>query len=108
MQGRIKMFDTDKGYGFILGKDGNDYFAHISNINSAENIQVGLFVTFELNENEKGKYAEKILEITSIYDKDELLNMSIEEIEEIFEELTDTASLFPNGRDFDAEDEDFF
>ncbi|WP_296154502.1 cold-shock protein [Ruminococcus sp.] len=28
MRGRIKRFIEDKGYGFITGEDGQDYFFH--------------------------------------------------------------------------------
>ncbi len=63
MKGRIKNFKEEKGYGFILGEDGCDYFVHISNIINSENIHSGMFVSFEPNENEKGKFATKI-EIT--------------------------------------------
>lgn len=60
MKGRIKMFNTDKGFGFITGEDGNDYFAHVSNFVIAQDIHIGLFVEFEAGENDKGKYATKI------------------------------------------------
>ena len=32
MRGRIKRFIEDKGYGFITGEDGQDYFFHISQV----------------------------------------------------------------------------
>lgn len=32
MQGKVKWFDPHKGFGFISGEDGNDYFVHQSNI----------------------------------------------------------------------------
>ncbi|MCC8077593.1 MAG: cold shock domain-containing protein [Oscillospiraceae bacterium] len=32
MKGKIKFFNTKKGYGFITGEDGNDYFLHISDV----------------------------------------------------------------------------
>merc|ERR1712226_854260 len=31
-QGQVKFFNTQKGFGFIQGADGNDYFAHWSAI----------------------------------------------------------------------------
>ena len=30
--GKVKFFNTQKGFGFIQGSDGNDYFAHWSSI----------------------------------------------------------------------------
>lgn len=32
MKGNVKWFDPRKGFGFIVGEDGNDYFVHFSNI----------------------------------------------------------------------------
>ena len=32
LQGTVKWFSAQKGYGFITGKDGIDYFAHFSEI----------------------------------------------------------------------------
>lgn len=55
----------------------------------------------------KNDMINRILEISSLYDKKTLSNMSKDDIVEIFEEITDTSDIFPNGRDFDAEDEDF-
>ena len=60
MKGRIKMFNNDKGFGFITGEDNNDYFAHISNFTASQDIHIGLQVEFETNENDKGKFATKI------------------------------------------------
>ena len=65
MKGRIKMFNADKGFGFITGEDGNDYFAHVSKFVIAQDIHVGLFVEFEVGENDKGKFATKINAIES-------------------------------------------
>ena len=32
MTGTVKWFNTQKGYGFIVGDDGLEYFVHYSNI----------------------------------------------------------------------------
>ena len=39
-------------------------------------------------------------------DYEELKDLSKKELEDLLEELEDDGDLFPNGRDFDAEDED--
>lgn len=36
MKGTVKWFNTQKGYGFIVGDDGTDYFVHYSNIKVSE------------------------------------------------------------------------
>lgn len=37
-------------------------------------------------------------------DEKELKKMTKDELEELYEEITDTSNLFPNGRDYDAEE----
>lgn len=61
MDGRIKMFNEEKGYGFILGVDSNDYFFHISQVKSVSNLSRGTFVHFTPSSGSKGLIA---LEIT--------------------------------------------
>ena len=48
-----------------------------------------------------------IHEIDSSRDELELKKLSKEELEELYEDLTDDSDMYPNGRDYDAEDEDF-
>lgn len=67
MKGRIKFFNRRKGFGFVTGEDGKDYFTSyafladketnkkISKTNAAE---LGTIeVSFEIVENEKGPIA---------------------------------------------------
>ena len=39
-------------------------------------------------------------------DESELKKMTKAELEDLFDDLTDHSDMFPNGRDYDAEDED--
>ena len=57
MDGKIKFFYENKGYGFILGEDHNDYFFHVSDVLDAEPLRRGTPVTFEPKETAKGKKA---------------------------------------------------
>jgi CspA family cold shock protein len=47
-QGKIKMFNDDKGFGFITPDDGgNDVFFHVSALREGDDVTVGKVVTFE-------------------------------------------------------------
>lgn len=63
MQGTVKWFNADKGFGFITTEDGNDVFAHFSQINieGFKTLNEGQKVTFDIVEGEKGPQAENIM-----------------------------------------------
>ena len=61
MKGRVKMFNEEKGYGFILGDDANDYFVHITEVKSVEALTRGTIVEFDPTESDKGKVAKAVV-----------------------------------------------
>jgi len=63
MNGVVKWFNSNKGFGFIEGEDGNDYFVHFSNIDSSEGFKTvneGDEVIFSPTKKEKGLSAEHV------------------------------------------------
>lgn len=62
MKGTVKWFNAEKGYGFITTEEGNDVFAHFSQINKEgfKTLDEGQDVEFEVVEGEKGLQAERI------------------------------------------------
>ena len=46
MFGRVTRFFHDRGYGFILGEDGNTYFIHVSKL-YGEYLEKGYYVFFK-------------------------------------------------------------
>lgn len=52
--GKIKMFNEDKGFGFIKPDDGgDDVFFHVSALRDGDEINVGKAVTFEMGTDPK-------------------------------------------------------
>ncbi|WP_430884326.1 cold-shock protein [Fusibacter sp. JL216-2] len=62
MNGTVKWFNAEKGYGFITSEEGNDVFVHFSQINKDgyKTLEEGENVTFELAEGPKGPQAENV------------------------------------------------
>ncbi len=62
MNGTVKWFNAEKGFGFITTDEGNDVFAHFSHINmdGFKTLEEGEKVTFDVVQNEKGPQAENI------------------------------------------------
>ena len=62
MNGTVKWFNTEKGFGFITTEEGNDVFAHFSQINKDgfKTLEEGQAVSFNVVEGQKGLQAENI------------------------------------------------
>ncbi|HCW03385.1 MAG TPA: cold-shock protein [Clostridium sp.] len=62
MNGTVKWFNAQKGFGFITGEDGKDVFAHFSQINTDgyKTLEEGQEVSFDIAEGPKGPQAENI------------------------------------------------
>lgn len=62
MIGKIKFFNEQEGYGFIVDNDNKEYFFHINQVSKQkEDINIGVKVGFEVGSNEKGLVAHNIL-----------------------------------------------
>ncbi len=65
MQGKVKKFNKDKGFGFITLEDGTDAFFHYSQLvmEGFKTIEENAEVEFELVETEKGLQAHNIVKL---------------------------------------------
>jgi len=63
MTGKVKWFNSEKGYGFITTDEGNDIFAHYSQIqkDGFKSLDEGEAVSFDVVEGQKGPQAENIV-----------------------------------------------
>ena len=62
MQGRIKFFNTEKGYGFITDtENAKDYFVHVTGL--LEEVKQDEEVTFEITEGDRGLKAINVKKI---------------------------------------------
>lgn len=59
MTGKVKWFDSKKGYGFITAENGKEIFVHFSGITGEgfKSLNEGQAVTFEIGDGAKGEQA---------------------------------------------------
>lgn len=63
MQGKVKWFNQEKGFGFIVGSDNKEYFVHYTQIQipGFKTLEEGCLVDFDPIEIEKGLQAKNVI-----------------------------------------------
>ena len=64
--GKVKWFNNEKGYGFIIKENYDDIFVHYSQIQDEgfKTLEEGQIVEFELVTGDKGLQAQNVFKIT--------------------------------------------
>tara|TARA_B100000315_G_scaffold184299_1_gene173322 strand:+ start:295 stop:489 length:195 start_codon:yes stop_codon:yes gene_type:complete len=60
INGTVKYWIVSKGWGFIEGDDGEDYFVHASKIRSGQTIGKDSRVKFDISQGQRGPEAENV------------------------------------------------
>ncbi|GGJ01259.1 MULTISPECIES: cold shock domain-containing protein [Paenibacillus] len=65
MQGKVKWFNAEKGYGFIETEEGGDVFVHFSAIQSEgfKTLEEGQSVEFDIVEGARGPQAANVIKL---------------------------------------------
>lgn len=65
MQGKVKWFNAEKGYGFIEREDGGDVFVHFSAIQTDgfKTLEEGQAVEFDIVEGGRGPQAANVVKL---------------------------------------------
>jgi len=66
-RGKVKWFDENKGYGFVVSEGGEELFIHYTAIQGGgfRNLEEGQLVEFDIIETRRGKQATNVVRVES-------------------------------------------
>ncbi len=92
MEGTVKWFSRDKGYGFIQGEDEKEYFVHKAALSQGTFIRENDKVSFDPAETERGMQAQNVVLLQKGSEMAQEEAPAEEATEEVAEEATEEAS----------------
>jgi CspA family cold shock protein len=63
MKGKVKMFNAERGFGFITGDDGKDVYVHTTAIEGGAPLAVGAEVEYEVEQSDRGLRAKGVKKV---------------------------------------------
>lgn len=74
-KGKVKWFNNQKGYGFLVSEDGTEFFVHYSGINTTEkfkSLAEDENVVFDVIDTEKGRQAINVTVVETVTESEEI------------------------------------
>lgn len=93
MKGTVKFFNTMKGFGFIAGEDGKEYFVHLTGLKEGVRINENDTVEFDVEQGDRGPKAVNVSKA------------SAESSEPAEDSMEPAESSEPEGSDEDSDEE---
>lgn len=72
MEGTVKFFNRKKGFGFVSGDDGKDYFVHFTGLAQGTFLRDNDRVSFDPAEGDRGLKAENVTLLEKASDRGDL------------------------------------
>jgi len=63
MKGTVKFFNNMKGFGFIAGDDGNEYFVHQTGLKEGVSLNENDLVEFDVEQGDRGPKAVNVSKV---------------------------------------------
>ncbi|HII38422.1 TPA: cold shock domain-containing protein [Candidatus Micrarchaeota archaeon] len=60
MKGKVKMFNNERGFGFITGEDGKDVYVHSTAVQGGAQLAPGDEVDYEVEDSQRGPRAKNV------------------------------------------------
>jgi len=92
MKGTVKFFNQMKGFGFIAGEDGKEYFVHQTGLQEGVRLSDNDPVTFDVEQGDKGPKAANVAKDSEEATEEKSEEATEESSEEKSEEATEEKS----------------